>query len=153
MAKKKAKAKKKKIQAFKKDMGFQGDVETEVSRGRNYGSKQAAGDAGGLPSTSFLANAAHQDVIYEETVEEQLQSLRKPSAAPKLAPLPLLKINTKEVQKLFEKAPEAEVDSPVSTTRDHTSNDQQNKQIGPSFAITGAAKKKRIEAKMVDVGQ
>jgi len=65
----------------------------------------------------------------------------------------LLKINTKEVQKLFEKTPDPEIDSPVSTTRDHTSNDQQNKQIRPSFTITGAAKKKRTEAKMVDIGQ
>jgi hypothetical protein len=39
MAKKKARAKKKKIQAFKKDMGFEGDLETEISSGRNYGSK------------------------------------------------------------------------------------------------------------------
>ena len=86
-------------------------------------------------------------------MEEQLQSLRKPRAAPKLAPLPLLKINTKEVQKLFDKASDPEIDSPVSTTRDHTSNDQQNKQIGPNFTITGTTKKKRTEAKMVDIGQ
>ena len=112
------------------------------------------GDAGGLPSTSFLANAAHQEVIYEETVEEHLPSLRKPSAAPKIEPLPLLKINTKEVQKLFDNSPNEEIDSPISTTRDHTSNDQQNKQIGPSFMISEATKKKpRTEAKMVDIGQ
>ena len=70
----------------------------------------------------MAAAAHHQEVIYEETVEEHLPSLRKPSAAPKIAPLPLLKINTtKEVQKLFDNEPDQEVDSPVSTTRDHTS--------------------------------
>jgi len=87
-------------------MGFKAEKEDSPDR---YGSKVITGDDGGLPSTSFLAAAAHhQEVIYEETVEEHLPSLRKPSAAPKIAPLPLLKINTtkdKEVQKLFDNEP------------------------------------------------
>ena len=55
------------------------------------------GKSGGLPSTSFLANAAQHEVIYEDTIEEQGHTIRKRRPTQKVEPLPLLKINTKEV--------------------------------------------------------